>query len=253
MISSGELIQLVSPQGKKYLRILYPEKELHTHDGKIDMSLIMGLDFGDSITTHLGKTYTIFKPTLYDLIKNIERRTQIIYPKDIGYILMRLGVGPGKKVVEAGCGSGGLTMALAYMVGNEGKVYAFDKRQEFVELCKKNLKKVGLEGRIELSLKDIAEGFGITDMDCGFLDVRTPWEYLKALSIAVKNGSMVGFILPTTNQVSSLLHALDNGPFTDIDVVEILLRRYKPVPERLRPDDRMVAHTGFLIFARVKK
>ena len=137
MISPGELIQLVSPQGKKYLRILEPDKELHTHDGKINMSDIVGLDYGSSVKTHLGRKYTVFLPTLYDLIKNIKRKTQIIYPKDIGYILIRLGIGPGKRVVEAGCGSGGLTLALSYMVGEEGRVYAFDRREEFVKLCEK--------------------------------------------------------------------------------------------------------------------
>lgn len=252
MISPGELIQLVSPQGKKYLLTVEAGKELHTHHGKIDISEVLEKDFGDEIKTHLGKIYHILKPTLYDLIKNIERKTQIIYPKDIGYILVRLGVGPGSKVVEAGCGSGSLTMSFAYMVGETGKVYSFDRREEFVSLCRKNLTKVGLESRVVLEVRDISEGFGLKGMDCGFLDVREPWLYVEQFSEAVKNGCVVGFLLPTTNQVTTLLEALEKGPFIDIEVVEIMLRRYKPVYERFRPEDRMVAHTGFLIFARVK-
>jgi len=252
MISPGELIQLVSPQGKKYLLTVEAGKELHTHHGKIDISEVLEKDFGDEIKTHLGKIYHILKPTLYDLIKNIERKTQIIYPKDIGYILVRLGVGPGSKVVEAGCGSGSLTMSFAYMVGETGKVYSFDRREEFVSLCRKNLTKVGLESRVVLEVRDISEGFGLKGMDCGFLDVREPWLYVEQFSETVKNGCVVGFLLPTTNQVTTLLEALEKGPFIDIEVVEIMLRRYKPVYERFRPEDRMVAHTGFLIFARVK-
>ncbi len=249
MISPGELIQLVSPQGKKYLRIVEEDKELHTHHGKILFSEIIGKNFGDAVNTHLGKTYYIFKPTLYDLVKNIKRKTQIIYPKDIGYILLRLGIGPDTKVVEAGCGSGSLTMAFAYMVGDGGKVYSYDRREEFVALCLENLKKVGLESRVELKVMDIENGFNVEDADCGFLDVREPWRCVPSISRAVKKGGVLGFLLPTTNQVTMLLNCLEKI-CSDIDVVEILLRRYKPVSERFRPDDRMVAHTGFLIFAR---
>lgn len=253
MIPNGELIQLVSPQGKKYIRRLDPESELHTHDGKIILKDIINLNFGDSVKTHLGIEYVVFRPTLYEVIKSIDRKTQIIYPKDIGYILVRLGIGPGTTVVEAGCGSGGLTTALAYMVGDNGKVYTFDRREDFVKLCKRNLGKVGLDVRVNFFVKDIDSGFDVKDMDTGFLDVREPWNYIDHLALAVKNGSQVGFLLPTANQVIRLIEALEKGPYVDIDVVEILLRRYKAVSERFRPDDRMVAHTGFLIFARVKK
>ncbi len=253
MISPGELIQLVSPQGKKYLRQVAKDEVLHTHDGKIDFTLVLQKDFGDVIDTHLGRPYRILRPTLYDILKNIERRTQIIYPKDIGYIVMRLGIGPGCRVVEAGCGSGALTMAFAYLVGKEGRVYSLERREEFLGLCEKNLKKVGLLSRVDLKNKDIGEGFGIEDADAGFLDVRTPWEYLSMLGAAVKNGSSVGFLLPTVNQVCRLLEELEKSSFVDVEVVEIFLRKYKTNHQRFRPEDRMVAHTGFLIFARVSR
>jgi tRNA (adenine57-N1/adenine58-N1)-methyltransferase len=250
MIKPGELIQLVSAKGKRYLRVLDPEAELHTHEGKIELKRICELEYGQSIESHLGRKYRIIKPTIYDLIKNIERRTQIIYPKEIGYILLKLGIGPGSRVIEAGSGSGSLTTALAWYVGSEGRVHSFERREEFVQLCARNLTRVGLGDRVELVQKDITQGFGLTDADAVFIDIRTPWDVLSQVADAVKGGGPVGFLLPTMNQVSSLLAAMEGMPFSDQEVVEILLRRYKPVPDRMRPEDRMVAHTGYLVFAR---
>lgn len=253
MINSGELIQLVSPKGKRYLRTFNPGNELHTHDGKIDFRLIQDADFGDYVQTHMGKKYRVLKPTIHDLLKNIKRVTQIIYPKDIGYILLKLSVGPGTQIIEAGSGSGSLTLALAWYVGSTGVVYSFENREKFQRLCAQNLEKVGLQDNVRLINRDLEDGIDLCEKDCAFIDVRTPWEYLNQISAALRNGAPIGFLLPTFNQVSQLLEDLDTGPFSDIEVLELMLREYKPVPDRLRPDDRMVAHTGFLIFARNNK
>lgn len=252
MIKPGQLVMLVSPKGKPYFRILDPQEVINTNDGQLQMQNIMEKGFGSTIETHLGRTYTVLKPTLYDLIKSVKRRTQIIYPKEIGYIIVKLGIGPGSKIIESGSGSGALTTALAWFVGESGKVYSYERREEFASLCQKNLQKNGLGDRVENIHKDISTGFDQTDVDALFLDVRTPWDYLEHIPGALLPGGPVGFLLPTTNQVSELLAAMEKGPFTSVEVLEILVRRYKPVPERLRPDDRMVAHTGYLVFARLK-
>ena len=242
----------MSPKGKRYLRVFDPEAELHTHDGKLSLREICALNYGDCITSHLGKRYTILKPGLYDLLKNIKRKTQVIYPKEIGYILLKLSIAPGTTVIEAGCGSGALTMALAWFVGREGRVHSFERRPEFQALCAGNLDRVKLLERVTFHTQDIEDGFAV-EADAVFIDVRTPWEYLDQILDGVKNGHPVGFLLPTMNQVSLLLAGLEQKPFTDLEVLEIFLRKYKPVPERLRPEDRMVAHTGFLVFARARK
>ncbi|MFW6415040.1 MAG: tRNA (adenine-N1)-methyltransferase [Thermodesulfobacteriota bacterium] len=251
MIYPGELVQLVSPKGKRYLRTFNPDDELHTHDGKLDLNLLDGTDFGDYIQTHLGKKYRVLKPTLHDLLKNIKRETQIIYPKDIGYILLKLSVGPGSRIIEFGSGSGSLTLALAWYVGSTGIVYSFERREKFLQLCARNLARVGLQDNVKQINQDIGDGIDLQEMDSAFMDVRTPWEYLDQIAQGLRNGAPVGFLLPTVNQVSDLLQSLENAPFSDVEVVELMLRHYKPVPDRLRPEDRMIAHTGFLVFARL--
>ena len=253
MIYPGELVQLVSPKGKRYLRTFNPDDALHTHEGKLDLNLLHETEFGDYIKTHLGKNYRVLKPTLHDLLKNIKRETQIIYPKDIGYILLKLSVGPGSRIIEFGSGSGSLTLALAWYAGSSGIVYSFERREKFMEICANNLARVGLQNNVQQINQDIEEGIDLQEMDCAFIDVRTPWECLDQVAQGVRNGAPVGFLLPTVNQVSNLLESLDQGPFSDVEVVELMLRHYKPVSDRLRPEDRMVAHTGFLLFARLNK
>ncbi len=249
-IPEGELILLVSPRGKRYLHAVAPEGEIHTHDGKMLFSEVMAAGFGGWVRTHLGRPYRVLKPTVHDLIKGVKRQTQIMYPKEIGYLLLRLGVRPGGFVIESGTGSGGLTLALSWFVGPDGKVASYERREEFSRLAEKNLKRIGLDQRVEFVNKDIIEGFDHTGAEALFLDVRTPWDYLHHIPAAVIPGAVCGFLLPTINQVSDLLAGLAQGPFGDPEVVEILLRRWKPVPDRMRPEDRMVAHTGFLVFAR---
>jgi tRNA (adenine57-N1/adenine58-N1)-methyltransferase len=243
MIEPGQLILLISHKGKRYLRKLEAGGEVHTHDGKLLMDDIAEAGFGQYVQTHLGKAYLVLKPTLHDLIKGVKRQTQIMYPKEIGYLMMKLGIGPGT-------GSGGLTTALAWFVGDTGKVITYERRADFFKLAGKNLERVGLSHRVEQVNQNIEDGFLHSGADALFLDVRTPWEYLHSIPSAVIPGAMCGFLLPTVNQVSDLLRGLEDGPFADLEVLEILVRRWKPVADRLRPDDRMVAHTGFLVFAR---
>ncbi|WP_027720465.1 tRNA (adenine-N1)-methyltransferase [Maridesulfovibrio zosterae] len=250
MLEAGQVILLVNPKGKRYLRVIKEGDEIHTHDGKILMDDIAAAGYGKIVKTHLGRDYQILKPTVHDLIKGVKRQTQIMYPKEIGYLLLKLGVGPGARIVESGSGSGGLTTALAYYVGDTGKVYTHEKRPEFYDLVKKNLEWAGLDHRVEQFNLNIEDGFQASDCDALFLDVPNPWDYLHHIPKAVIPGAMCGFLLPTTNQVSDLLAGLEKASFSDLEVVEILIRRYKPVSERLRPEDRMVGHTGFLVFAR---
>jgi tRNA (adenine57-N1/adenine58-N1)-methyltransferase len=151
-------------------------------------------------------------------------------------------------VVECGTGSGGLSAVFAHFVGDEGKVVSYDRREEFSRLARSNAERWGVAHRIEFKVRDAAEGFDERGADAVFLDVRNPWDYMGAAHEALAWGSRIGTLAPTFNQIERTLVALREYNFVDVQALELLMRRFKTDPERVRPDDMMTAHTGFLIF-----
>jgi len=246
----GDLVLLIGPDGKKFMIRLQAEQALHTHRGIIRHDSLIGEPLGRTVYTHLGLPFLALEPSLHDLLMNVRRTTQIMYPKEIGYALLKLNVGNGKRVAEAGSGSGALTTALAHAVCPDGRVYSYEMREDMLNLARKNVDRVGLLPYVEFKLRDIAQGFDETDLDACFLDVREPWQFLEQVSRAVKPGGFFGTLVPTANQVIDTLTGLQRAGFGAVEVEELIMRPYKPVPGRLRPVDRIVAHTGYLIFAR---
>ncbi len=250
MTKEGDLVLLVSPSNKKIITRLKPGEEIHTHRGVIYHDQLIGIPWGSEVASHIGSTYLLLKPSLHDLLLETKRNTQIMYPKDIGYVLLKLGIGEGQLVIEAGTGSGALTTALAWYIGDSGKIISYDNNDTAQKLAQKNLTRLGLDHRVTFKIKDIGDGFDENNADALFLDVPNPQDYLEQVVQTLKVGGNFGAILPTTNQVSRLLNDFYHFQFGFIEVCEILMRYYKPVPERFRPTDRMIAHTGYLIFAR---
>lgn len=253
MIPYGSLVVYATPRGKRYVRRLEQGQDWYSNDGCLPAEQVAALDFGALVHTSLGVPVLVQEATLFDRLLHVKRQTQIIYPKDIAYICLRLGAGPGRTVAEAGCGSGALTLGLSWFCGPTGRVVSHDAREEFLRLARRNLKWAGLGDNVDMHHRDIAEGFACTDADALFLDVRTPWDCLGHTAAALRPGAVLGFLLPTVDQVGNLLLGLEQGPFSDTEVCEILIRHWKPVPDRLRPGDRMIAHTGFLIFCRLQE
>ena len=249
-VQYGDMAQLVSPSNKTYTLLLLAGGQLQTHRGVLNHDDLVGKPWGSQVFSHMGAPFFILQPALGDILIDLPRNTQIMYPKEIGYILVTMGVGEGQRVMEAGTGSGSMTIALAYAVGSAGKVISYERRPEMQQLARKNLTRLGLESRVEFKIGDIAEGFDETDVDSFFLDVPNPHDYMEQVRAALKPGGFFCGLVPTVNQVTQLLHSLRRQRFAFVEVCEILLRYYKPEPSRLRPTDRMVAHTGFLIFGR---
>ena len=169
MLEPGQLVMLLNAKDKRYFVSAQEGQVMHTNEGILHLDEVRAAGWGQQVLTHKGYPFTVMRPTLYDLIKSVKRRSQIIYPKEIGYIAMKLGIGPGCRIVEAGCGSGGLTTALAWLVGDTGKVYTYERREEFYTLCRQNLERIGLSHRVEQFHHDIAEGFHPHAADALFL------------------------------------------------------------------------------------
>ncbi len=246
----GDLAQLIGRRHKSHFVILKAGAIFQTHRGELMHDDMIGKPWGSRLFSHTGNPFFLMRPGLSDLITDIKRNTQIIYPKDIGYIVMVMGIMPGVHVLEAGTGSGALTTAFAFLVGQTGKVTSYEKREQMQNLARNNLQRLGLLGRVILKLGDVEDGFEERDVDAVFLDLPNPYDYVDQVKASLKLGGFIGMILPTTNQVSKSVAALGSNNFTFIEVCEIMLRFYKPDWERLRPTDRMVAHTGYLVFAR---
>jgi len=247
---TDDLALLLGQDRKTFIIRLQPGKQLHTHRGIISHDDLIGAPWGAQRCSHLGYRFLLLRPSTDDLVRNLKRNTQIVYPKDAGYLLMKMRIRPGCRVVEAGTGSGGMTMVLAQAIAPTGRVYSYEVRPEMQALARLNLEALGLADGVEFKLRDIPEGFDERKADALFLDVPTPWDYLPQAHAALIGGGFLGCILPTANQVSRLIGALEKALFGMVEVEELMLRPYKAVAARLRPMDRMVAHTGYLIFAR---
>ena len=246
----GDLIQLVGLNHKHFLLRLQTGGEFQSHRGVIKHDNMIGKPWGSQIISHNGSPFFLLQPSLADLLRDIKRNTQILYPKDIGFILVTMGIGPGQHILEAGTGSGALTSAFAFAVGAQGHVTTYEVRPQMQELARRNLTMLGLEDRVTMKLGDVSNGFEEKDVDALFLDLPNPFDYVHHVRAALKPGGFFGTILPTANQVIKLLTALRQNRFAFVDVCETMLRYYKAEATRFRPTDRMVAHTGFLIFAR---
>ena len=247
---AGDLAQLVGLRHKHFILTLQAGAKFESHRGILQHDDLIGKPWGSQVFSHIGSPFFLLQPSLADLLTELPRTTQILYPKDIGFILVTMGIGPGQTVVEAGTGSGSMTTALAHAIGSEGRVISYEVKQDAQNLARKNLTRFGLESRVDFKLRDIEQGFDETDADAVFLDVPNPYDYTGQVRSALKPGGFLCCLIPTFYQVEKTLQALRQTKFGFVEVCELLLRYYKPEPARIRPTDRMVAHTGFLVFAR---
>ena len=246
----GDLAELVDRKGLRFIFRLAVGGRFESNRGVVAHDEMIGSPWGSTVSSHLGSPFRMLKPTLSDYLLEFGRATQVMYPKDIAYALFELGVGPGKRVVEAGTGSGALTCALSYEVGPTGRVFSYEVKPDVQRLAEKNLAGFDLGRNVELKLRDIALGFDEREVDVVYLDLPNPWDYLEQVETTLSPGGAFGCLLPTSNQVIHLLADMRGTSLGLTRVEEILLRTYQADADKFRPIDRMVGHTGYLIFAK---
>ncbi len=249
-VALGDQVLLILDTRRRYLIKVRENGELHTHKGIIKHSELIGMPYGSFVNSSMGYRFYIAKPTIKDYIEKFSRRTQIIYPKDAAYILVLGNIRPGSFVVEAGTGSGALTCMLANIVRPDGHVYSYEIREEFLKEAEKNIEKAGLKNWVTLKLKDITKGIDEKNLDAIILDMPDPWLVVNEAKKALKGSAPLITFLPTTNQIIKLLPYLKEEGFFDIHVFELIEREYQAEPDKLRPRNIIIGHTGYIIYAR---
>jgi len=251
-IKPGNYVLFFYNDTKKWLVKISKNEKLHTHIGILKHSDAIGLEFGSRITTNKDKYVYLIEPTMYDFVMKIQHGTQIVYPKDFGYMAARAGIQSGQKIVEIGTGSGALTTFLASIVKPEGHVYTFDVEPKFMEIAKKNIAKVGLEKYITIKKLDIktAKRIPLKNADIVVVDLGDPWTVVPQARKMLKSSGTFIAICPTMNQLEKLTSALVKNEFTDIECIEIIIRNIEAREGKTRHSYRGISHTAYLEFAR---
>jgi tRNA (adenine57-N1/adenine58-N1)-methyltransferase len=250
---SGEQVLLIDQRGRTYLFTLQTGGTYHTHSGTLAHDVVIGQPEGTRAETSGGMVVTAFRPRFADYALKMKRGAQVIYPKDLGPILTYADVFPGARVLEAGTGSGSLTIALCRAVGTTGRVVSYEAREEHHAQAVANLE--GFFGKLpeqlELRLGQI-EDVGRTGerFDRCVLDLGSPWEPLEALASVLEPGGVLCVYVPTTIQLQQIVLALPAQGFFHIESFEVMRRSWHVTERSVRPDHRMVGHTGFLTVAR---
>ncbi|HIC96782.1 MAG TPA: methyltransferase domain-containing protein [Aquificaceae bacterium] len=242
MLREGDWV-LIRHEDKRYLKKITDKGSINVKKDVLRFSEIIGKPEGIRIGN-----FEVFKPVLEDIILlGFTRKTQIIYPKDAFYIAFKLGISKDSKILEFGTGSGALCAVLSVLAR---EVHTYEVVEEFYRLARRNMERFGLGKNVKFFNMDFADArIEPRSFDCAFVDVREPTPYLGKLHECLRDGAPVGFLLPTANQVIELLESFGDR-FGAVEVMEIIHRNYKTIPERFRPEDMMVAHTAYLIFAR---
>ncbi len=249
-IGEDSFVLVYRDKRRKWLVRVSETPKLHTHLGILDCKSLVGKDYGTRVLTTLNDELVVLKPTLEDIIMKFSRRTQVIYPKDIGMIIVKCGIHSGSRVFEAGTGSGAATAAMAYIVAPEGHVFSYDINEEFQSVARRNLERFGLSGHVTLKRQDAKMGVEERELDAALLDIGDPWELVKPVKEALAPSAILAGICPTMNQAERLVETLHDEGFVATETLELIARDIEARTGMTRPSMFMVAHTAYLVFGR---
>jgi len=251
--AAGDRIQLTDPKGKLYSFTIVPGKEWHTHKGWITHDDLIGLPEGSVVSTTAGLSFSAFKPLLADFVLTMPRGATIVYPKDAAMIVGVADIYPGARVLEAGVGSGALTISLLRAVGDNGIVHSIERREDFAKIARKNVENYFQNNckNWTLEVGDLQDQEFDSQFDRIVLDMLAPWECIDISARALRPGGVFLAYVATSSQLSATAEAIKNdGRFTEPESSETLVRGWHHEGLAVRPQQRMIGHTGFIIHSR---
>lgn len=249
----GDRVQLTDAKGKMHTITLQPNQEWHTHNGWLVHNEVIGKPEGSVVETTGGLKFLAFRPLLTDYVLSMPRGATIVYPKDAAMIVGMADIAPGVKVLEAGVGSGALTISLLRAVGSDGYVDSFEKRDEFADIARKNVSHYfgELPHNWSLTVGAVQEAAHQKKYDRVILDMLAPWECIDMAMNVLEPGGVFMAYVATTTQLSATAEAIkESAGFTEPESLESIVRGWHHEGLAVRPQHRMIGHTGFLIFAR---
>lgn len=249
----GDPCLLLDGRGRTYLIELEPDRDFHYHRGKLPHREIIGSHDGSRHKSSMGSELIALRPRLAEYTEKMGRRATIIYPKDAAAILMWADIGPGNVVLEAGTGSGALTMALARAVDPGGRVVSYDRRDDHAERARKLIRGFfgAIPEHVDLRIGNVEDAIADVGPDRLVLDLPEPWDCVAAAAADLADGGVFCCYLPTVPQIQRVRTALsDTGAFTSVSTFEVLVREWVVEGRSVRPAHRMIGHTGFITVAR---
>jgi tRNA (adenine57-N1/adenine58-N1)-methyltransferase len=252
IFAAGDRVLLVDNKKRRHLVTLVEGGQFHTHAGIVNHDDLIGQPDGTTVRTTRNARLVAVRPTLAEYVLEMPRGAQVIYPKDLGPILILADVFPGARILESGMGSGALTTALLRAIGPTGRVTGYEIRDDFRDRAVANVHGfLGTDVPLDAHVRDVYEGIDERDLDRVVLDLPEPWRVVKHAVEALRPGGILLAYLPTILQVGRLREELASAPFGMVETLEVLQRGWHVEGQSIRPDHRMVAHTGFLTVARL--
>src|SRR4030042_472931 len=251
LIREKDLVLIYLDEKRNFLTQIQKGLKLSSDYGSIEIKDIIDKPFGYTGKTHLGHNFYCLKPSISDMMMKLRRTTTIVYPKDLGYLLLATSIQSGSRVVEVGTGSGAMTMVLSRLVAPDGKVFSYDRRPEFIENARMNLEKSKVLGGVEFGERDVSkDGFVDDNIDAVFVDVPEPWDIVVHASTVLKGGHPFVSWSPNVEQVRRTVEILSHQSFIRIKVNEILERELLVRERGTRPSERGITHTAYLVQAQ---
>jgi tRNA (adenine57-N1/adenine58-N1)-methyltransferase catalytic subunit len=252
-LAPGEWVRLVDAKGRRHNICLEPGKSFHTNRGGLSHDDIIGREEGFTLTSTSGGEYLVFRPLLSEFVVSMPRGAAVVYPKDAAQIVAMADIFPGAHVVEAGVGSGALTCSLLRAVGETGHVHSYERRAEFATIARGNVERFfgAPHPAWTLTIGDLADSVEDSDVDRAVLDMLSPWECIDAVAKALIPGGVLCCYIATTTQLARTVESIrSHGGFTEPHAWESMVRTWHVEGLAVRPDHRMIGHTGFLVTTR---